>query len=199
MRITNVLHLILIFNPDCNEKRVRKYFTICILLVLVINSSRVLAQEPLKARPSPLAITAARYKETYLKLTYSQPHKNGRDIFGKLVPYGKVWRLGANEATEITVTKDIQLNGSLLKAGTYSLFAIPMAEKWTIIVNADVGLWGSYNYNSARDVFRFDIPVTVNDLIFEPFTIKIDQRNDLADLLIYWDKIKVTIPIKFLN
>jgi len=180
--------------------RVRNYFTICFLLIagtfLQTDSN---AQEPLKPRPSPLAIAAARYKETYLKITYSQPHKNGREIFGKLVPYGKIWRLGANEATEITITKDIVLNGILLKAGTYSVFAIPNTDKWTIIINSDVGLWGSYNYNNAKDIYRFDIPVQQNDVVYEPFTIKIDTRNDLADLLIYWDKIKISIPIKFLN
>jgi len=80
------------------------------------------AQTVLKPRTSPLAIVAARYKNTYLKITYSQPQKNGREIFGKLVPYDQVWRTGANEATEITITNDILINGTTLKAGTYSLF-----------------------------------------------------------------------------
>ena len=70
-----------------------------------------------------------------------------------------MWRLGANEATEITTTKDILFDSLTLAAGTYSLFAIPEADKWTIIVNSDVGLWGAYNYNAEKDVIRFQVPV----------------------------------------
>ena len=159
-----------------------------------------LAQDPEQQRSSPLAITSMRYKDAYVKITYSRPQKLGREIFGKLVPYGQVWRTGANEATEITVTKNVQLNGSLLKAGTYTIFSIPDKEKWTIIVNTEVGLWGSYNYNSKLDEMRFDVPVQrVAGESFEKLTIQFDQRNELADLNIMWDHVKVSIPFKFIN
>ena len=158
------------------------------------------AQEAVTPRPSPLAIITMRYKDAYVKITYSQPHKHNREIFGDLVPYGKVWRTGANEATEITLTKDIILNNIVLKAGTYSLFTIPDKEKWTIIVNGDVGLWGSYNYNQKLDVMRFEVPVQrMEGTAYEPLTLQFDQRNNMADLLIMWDRIKVAIPIKFIN
>jgi len=153
-----------------------------------------------KDRTSPLAIAAIRYKEAYVKITYSQPQKNGREIFGKLVPYGKVWRTGANEATEITVTKNISLHGFLLKAGTYSIFTIPDKEKWTIIINAELGLWGAYNYNARLDVLRFDVvPQVLSTEVSEAFTIQFDQRNESADLMMVWDKVKVVVPVKFLN
>ncbi|HEY9488504.1 MAG TPA: DUF2911 domain-containing protein [Chryseosolibacter sp.] len=157
------------------------------------------AQELLKLRPSPLAITSVRYKDHYVKITYSQPQKRNREIFGDLVPFGKVWRTGANEATEITTTKDIQLDAIILKAGTYSLFTIPEKDKWTIIINSDVGLWGAYNYNYRKDLWRFQVPVRRTDKIYEPFTIIFDQSNEVADLLIMWDNVRVTIPVKFLN
>jgi hypothetical protein len=145
-------------------------------------------------------MATARYKSTYVKITYSQPHKRNREIFGKLVPFGQVWRTGANEATEITCTKDIIINNTLLKAGTYSLFTIPEKDKWSIIINTDLGLWGSYNYNAKQDVFRFTVPTrSTGEVLYEPFTIQIDQRNEVADLLILWDKTKVSIPIKFIN
>lgn len=156
------------------------------------------AQETLKLRPSPLAVTSVRYQDHYVKITYSQPQKKSREIFGNLVPFDKVWRTGANEATEITSTRDIMVGGILLKAGTYSLFTIPSKEKWTIIINADVGLWGAYNYNPKKDLWRFDVPVLSADKIYEPFTISFDQRNEVADLLMLWDNVKVSIPIKFL-
>jgi len=157
------------------------------------------AQELLKLRPSPLAITIIRYKDNYLKITYSQPQKKNREIFGHLVPYGQVWRTGANEATELTTTKDIMINGVLLRAGTYSLFTIPDKDRWTIIINADVGLWGAYNYNAQKDILRFQVPVQSTEKVYEPFTIILDPRNEVADLLLLWDNIKVSIPIQFIN
>ncbi len=158
------------------------------------------AQEAVKPRPSPLAIVSSRYKDNYIKIVYSQPHKRAREIFGGIVPYGQVWRTGANEATEITFTKDILINGTLTKAGTYSLFTIPEKDAWTIIINSELGLWGAYNYNSKLDVFRFSVPVQqLSDVVFEPFTIVIDQKNDKADILMMWDKVKISIPIQFIE
>ena len=157
------------------------------------------AQEVLKVRPSPLAVTTARYQDHYVKITYSQPQRKNREIFGGLVPYGQVWRTGANEATEITTTKDITIGQLLLKAGTYSLFTIPGKEKWTIIINSDVGLWGAYNYVQTLDVMRFEVPVNQNNVNFEAFTMQFDQKNELAELLIMWDTVKVSIPFKFTN
>jgi hypothetical protein len=159
------------------------------------------AQTSIVPRPSPLAIVSARYKDAYFKITYSQPHKKGREVFGKLVPFGKVWRTGANEATELTITKNIQINGTLLPAGTYSIFTIPEKEKWTVIINSDLGMWGSYNYNQSLDVMRFDVPVQqiTGDTIFEPFTIQLVQKNEVADLLMMWDRTRISIPVKFIN
>jgi hypothetical protein len=122
--------------------------TFCLSL-FILNYISSFSQETFKSRVSPLALTSARFKDAYVKITYSQPQKRGREIFGKLVPYGEIWRTGANEATEITVTKNIQVNNQLLKAGTYSIFTIPGPDKWTIIFNADIGLWGAYNWTSS--------------------------------------------------
>lgn len=156
------------------------------------------AQEAIKPRSSPLAISSARYKDTYLKITYSQPHKRERIIFGKLVPYGEVWRTGANEATEMTISRDILINNLPLKAGTYSLFTIPERDSWIIIINSELGLWGSYNYNSKMDVIRFTIPVQLmQGAVYEPFSIMIDQKNDKAEIILAWDTVQVRIPVQF--
>lgn len=168
--------------------------------LLVIITVMSFAQESDKNRESPLAAISIRYKDAYAKITYSRPEKRGREIFGKLVPYGQVWRTGANEATEITLTKNIKLKGSLLKAGTYTLFTIPEKEKWTIIINQEVGLWGAYNYNPKLDVLRFEAPVhSLNGKVYEQFTMQFDQRNEVADLLIFWDRVKISIPFVFIN
>jgi hypothetical protein len=173
-------------------------FRIKRIILLLLFPLVTFSQEAIKARPSPLAIVTARYKDTYLKIIYSQPHKRGREVFGKLIPYDKVWRTGANEATEITITKDIVINNQPLKAGTYSLFSIPGKERWTIIVNSDLGMWDSYNYNQKMDVLRFEVPAELlKETVYEPFTILIDQKTDKATISLLWDKTKVTFPIQF--
>lgn len=165
---------------------------------LTVLSTGLCSAQP-ENRVSPLSVVTSRYKDTYLKIVYSQPHKNDRELFGSLVPYGKVWRTGANEATEITVTRDIKVNDKDLKAGTYSLFTIPDEGKWTIIFNLDQGLWGSYNYNELRDVFRFEVPVTETDRLYEAFTIAIDSKNEAADISLMWGNTKVSFPIHYLE
>jgi hypothetical protein len=167
-------------------------------LLLLLIPLAVSGQEAIMPRPSPVAIVTARFKDTYLKITYSQPSKRNRPVFGALVPYDAVWRTGANEATELTVTRDCKFNGSNLKAGTYSLFTIPRPDRWTIIINADLGLWGSYNYNEKQDVLRIEVPTEpVTDAVFESFTIQLIQKNDKADLCFVWDRTKVIVPIQF--
>jgi hypothetical protein len=170
--------------------------TIIFLLSFMTNS---FCQEAAKLRPSPMASISMRYKDAYIKIVYSQPQKKEREIFGSLVPYGEVWRLGANEATELTTTRDILINNQVLKAGTYSIFAIPEKERWTVIVNNELGLWGAYNYNVKMDVMRFEVPVSIGNVIYEPFTMEFIQKNELADLLIRWDNVKLSVPLKFLN
>lgn len=172
-----------------------------LLLFALFFSGASFSQESVPTRPSPLAIASCRYKDSYLKITYSQPHKRGREVFGTLVPFGEVWRTGANEATEITLTKDIFINGQLLAAGTYSLFTIPDREKWTVILNKDVGLWGSYNYNSQMDVLRFDVPPQpiAPPVVYEPFSIQIDQRHNKADIVLMWDQTKISFPVDFIE
>lgn len=154
----------------------------------------VYAQE---SRLSPLAMARMRYKDTYVKITYGQPLKRGREIFGSLVPYGEVWRTGANEATEITLTGNLLVNGLLLQAGTYSIFTIPDRIKWTIIINRELNLWGSYNYNPKLDVLRFEAPVQESSEVVEAFTITLDQSNDRAEMTFQWDRVRVTVPIRF--
>jgi hypothetical protein len=178
-----------------NETLLMKFTHVTLLLLLPLFCQ---GQEMVSPRPSPLAMVQSRYKDTYLKITYSQPSKRGRTVFGGLVPWDAVWRTGANEATEITLTRDIKINGMDLTAGTYSLFTIPHQNKWSVIFNNDLGLWGAYNYNPKQDVLRFDVPSTRSrDVVYESFTIQLNSRNDRADLLMVWDDTQVVIPIQF--
>lgn len=179
----------------------RVLFMASLFLATGLPIQSVFSQTAVIPRPSPLAIVNARYKEAYLKITYSQPHKKGREIFGTLVPFGKVWRTGANEATEMTITRDIEIGNKKLVAGTYSIFTIPEKNKWTVILNSDLGMWGSYNYNPDLDVMRLEVPVTIigGETVYEPFTISLIQKNEMAELVMMWDRTRIAIPVKFIN
>ena len=130
---------------------------------------------------------------------YSQPFKNDREIFGGLVPYDKVWRTGANEATEVTFTQKVKIMGKTLQAGTYCLLSIPQKEKWTVIFNNMLGMWGDYEYNEKCDELRVEVPTSQVDPFWEAFTIKFEQDGSNVLMKLIWDKTSVNIPIEILK
>ena len=174
-------------------------FKLTIFLISILFINNIFAQEALKPRLSPLEIVTVKYESTYIKVTYGRPHKKGREIFGDLVPYGVVWRTGANEATEITFTDDVLINKHRLKAGTYTIFTIPEKDKWKVIFNSDLGQWGAYNYNPAKNILEIDAVVAEMDIIYEPFTIEFQIQDDKTNLLMMWDKTKASFTINFLE
>lgn len=152
-------------------------------------------QEALAPKASPLDMARTFIGETYVNIVYSRPHKKDREIFGGLVPYGEVWRLGANAATEITTTGDLNFGGQTLEAGTYSLYAIPMEDKWTIIVNSAVGQWGAYRYDQEKDVMRFDVETETLETPYEAFSIAIEGEGATRTLSMMWDQTKVSFEV----
>lgn len=156
-----------------------------ILSILVLIAT---AQEPKKI-PSPKASA----KSTDVEITYGQPSKRDRVIFGELVPYGKVWRTGANEATEITFKKDAVFGEQSIKAGTYTLFTIPSEQSWTIILNKQLGQWGAYEYEKykLKNVLKAEVAVyELKDPLEKlTFTVKNDK------VTIEWDDVGVSIPL----
>ena len=132
-----------------------------------------------------------------IRVIYSRPAKKGRDIFGVLEPFDKVYRMGANENTEITFAKNVTIGDKKIKAGTYSLFAIPTASKWTIIVNKQTDRWGAYNYDAAKDIVRLDVDVNKLDKVIENFSMTFTDLPNGANLVIGWDKTQVMLPILF--
>ncbi len=133
----------------------------------------------------------------YIKAVYGQPLKRGREVFGALEPYGRVWRTGANEATEITTTKDLRIGGKTLKAGTYTLFTIPQKDKWKVLFNSDLGQWGAFKYDPAKDVLVTEVPVSQTPETYEAFTIRFDETRTGADMVLVWDKTRVAVPLTF--
>ena len=137
-------------------------------------------------------------QEAIIKVYYSRPNKNGRDIFGTKVPFDKVWRTGANEAVEFKAYRDITLAGKSLKAGTYSLFTIPGEKQWTIIMNSDLDYWGAYSYRKEKDVLRVSVPSAIIDATIEAFSIRFeDLGENQAVMRMAWDRTLVEVPITY--
>jgi hypothetical protein len=131
------------------------------------------------------------------RIIYSRPQKEGRTVFGVLVEYGKVWRMGANEATEIELYKDVRIKDKKLAKGRYSIFAIPTEKDWTIIFNKDTDVWGAFKYDEKKDVLRISVPVQKAATPVEVFTISFNKSNGGADLLIAWDETMASVPLTF--
>lgn len=130
------------------------------------------------------------------KVTYGRPFKNNREIFGGLEKFGKVWRLGADEATTISFNTDTKFAGAGVTAGTYTMFAIPNETEWTIILNSKLGQWGAFGYerNKDKNVVEVTVPVTKLDSVVEQLTIRFDEQNNM---IIEWDKTQVKVPLSF--
>jgi Protein of unknown function (DUF2911) len=129
------------------------------------------------------------------RVLYSRPQKGGRVIFGGLIEYGKVWRLGANEATEIEFFQNVKINNVKIKKGRYTLYAIPNADKWTYIVNRENDTWGSFRYDQKKDLVRMDVPVQKQSETSESFSIVFEKINGGFNLSVLWDDVKATLPV----
>lgn len=161
---------------------------------LVLGSIGLKAQD--LPQPSPSATVMQRVGLTDFTVAYSRPSVKGREIFGALVPYDKVWRTGANKATAVTFSTMIMVGNTKIEAGTYSLFTIPGEETWTIILNKNTELWGSDGYSEEQDVFRTEVEAMKGGSV-ETFTIEFQNvGTDAADLVIQWADVKVALPIK---
>ena len=146
---------------------------------------------------SPMDATAfpTDYKDAakLAKVIYSRPQLKGRSL-SELAPEGKVWRTGANEATEITFYIDMNFGKSKIKAGTYTLYAIPEKDSYTIIINKDLNVWGAYFYKSENDVARLRVPVTMADESLEAFSMVFSKSDNGITLNMGWGKLRVAVP-----
>ncbi len=165
-------------------------------LILMVSATSIFAQTGNAAKGNYKGSGGTPHevvKGKNVTISYGRPYKKGRDIFGGLEAYGKVWRTGADEATEITFDKDVLFGDKKVAAGTYTLFTIPGKDKWTVILNKELKQWGAYKYNDKNDVARVTAPVQVRESVVEQFTIVIN--ND--QLILLWDLTSVAIPMKF--
>jgi len=147
--------------------------------------------------PSPACTLKQHVGLTDIEIVYSRPGVKGRPIFGGLVPYGQVWRTGANNATKITFSTPVKLNGAEIPAGTYALFTIPGETEWTIIINKGATQWGAFQYNETNDLVRVKAtPLKLAEPV-ETFTIEInDIRDESATLNLTWEKTRVPVKLE---
>jgi len=129
------------------------------------------------------------------RVVYSRPQKRGRKLFGDLVAYGSIWRLGANEATEVEFFRDVKIDNKPVKKGRYTLYALVNEDKWTLIFNKETDTWGAFRYDSSKDVLRTTVPVEKQATITEAFSIAFQKAARGADMVITWDDVLVKLPI----
>ena len=163
-------------------------------LVLITAAAQAQLTTP---QPSPTATISQKLGLTDISVTYSRPGAKDRVVFGDLVPFGKVWRTGANKATSVTFSTDVNIGGKDVKAGTYSLFTIPNKTEWTIILNSNTELWGAGKYEEATDVARFTIkPTALSDNV-ETLTIDFSHLvGPNGNLNLSWENTHVAIAVK---
>jgi hypothetical protein len=176
-----------------------KVYPTCVILIAgLLYAAGAFAQAPRVEfpAPSPACTLKQRVGLTDIEIVYSRPGIKGRKIFGGLVPYGQVWRTGANQATKVTFSTAVKLNGAEIPAGSYELFTIPGEDEWTIIINKGSNQWGAFQYAETNDLVRIKArPLQLAEQV-ETFTIDINKiRDESATMYLIWDHTVVPIEL----
>jgi hypothetical protein len=167
--------------------------TLLSFLALGLVSTACSAQEDKSARPSPPAVAEATIDGgAKVSVHYSSPSVKGRSVWGDLVPYNKVWRTGANEATKFKVDRDVTINGQSLAAGKYGLFTIPGDTEWTFVFNSVYDQWGAYKYDDSKDVLRVKAAPMPAPAFQEKMTF--DIKDNIVTL--HWENLIVGFEVK---
>ena len=176
-----------------SNRRPRRTLEMLVLLALV-SALGALAQErgsdAKRRSKNGLTVGVPTGSEAEITITYGRPTVRERRIWGGLVPFNKVWRAGADEATTITFTKDVEVEGSPVPAGTYALFVLPSQEEWTVILNKAAKQWGAYEYDAEQDVAR----VTVIPESFE-HTEELRYTLEGIHVVLYWSNLRAAFAV----
>jgi hypothetical protein len=165
-------------------------------LLLPVLTLIACAQQDQSKRPSPAAQAQCKFSDgKTVKTDYSSPRVKGRKIFGGLVPYGQVWRTGANEATTLVTDTNIKVGDKDVPAGSYTLFTVPNADKWTLIISKKTGEWGIPYPGEGDDFVRVDMRASQLPSPLENFTIGFDQTGSTCAMHIDWEKTRATVDI----
>ena len=172
----------------------KKSFILLSATILLTLVATAVAQEAAKPRPSPAATADATLNGKKISIAYSQPSMRGRKIMGGLVPYDQVWRTGANDATTLKTETDLNIGGTTVPAGTYTLYSLPAAGTWKLIINKQTGQWGT-EYHQEQDLARVDMKKESLSTPVETFVINFDPKTDPKALVMEWEKTKLSVPI----
>lgn len=159
-------------------------------------ASAVHAQDLKLPAPSPSAVLKQDFSTSSIEISYSRPSMRGRKVYGGIVPFGEVWRTGANSATKITFGEDVSVKGNPVKAGSYALYTIPGEKEWKIIINKGIGNWGVSGFDAKDDIAEFMVPAAKTAETVQSFTISVDNITGTnCDLVLSWENTKVAIPV----
>lgn len=164
----------------------------CVLLFSVM----AMAQQDKSKRPSPPATADVTLKGKKITIDYSRPSLKGRKVGQELAPYGKVWRTGANEATTLTTETDLNIGGTKVPAGKYTIYSLPSEGTWKLIISKQTGQWGT-EYHEEQDLARIDMKKSPLSQPVEQFTISFDKKNEsTAELNLDWENTRVSVTVK---
>lgn len=173
----------------------KKTFSILALALFLMGSS-AFAQQLQMPQASPSAKISQKVGLTDVTVEYSRPSTKGRKIFGELVPYGQVWRTGANAATLLEFSTDVEISGNPVPAGKYAMYSIPGKDNWTIVFSKNTELWGAIGYNADEDILRFEVEPKKLSRKYETFEISFNNMtDDGADLSLKWENTRVDFRI----
>lgn len=167
------------------------------LIILCLFIAELKAQQIQMPQASPAASISQKIGLTDVNIEYSRPSMKGRKIFGELVPYGQVWRTGANAATIITFKTKVKIEGNEVPAGSYALYSIPGKTEWTIILSSNTKLWGAVGYDSADDVLRFNVKPGKTGQKYETMEINfVDISDTGTSVAIKWENTRIKFRIE---
>lgn len=174
----------------------KNYYFLFFFTFLFVNY-KTSAQEFQSIDKSPHDISYYRVNKIsapIIKVLYGRPNNNGNKVFGKIVPFDQVWSVGANEATEIRFFKDVIFGDKKVKKGTYAMYAIPHEKEWIIILNSNLDVWGSYEYDKKYDVARIKAKVSKAEIL-DVLSIGFKDRKNKVLMVLAWDTTRATVPI----
>ena len=166
-----------------------------LLIVAVVLVAAFFGFKAFTKTKSPAAVAKSDANGVSVQVDYCQPYKKGRKIFGEVVPFGKVWRTGANEATIIDLKQDVKIADKPLKAGKYTLWTMPTEGNWTIIINSETGQWGT-NYDGTKDILKVEVPSAKMAETLEQFKIDFKDATGGTDMILRWENTEVAVPIR---
>jgi hypothetical protein len=178
------------------KMRLRHLVTGVSVVLLLCTAFAVAQQQDKSKRPSPPGTAEVTLKGKKITIDYSRPYLKGRHVGQELAPFGKVWRTGANEATTLTTEVDLNIGGTRVPAGKYTLWTLPSEGTWKLIINRQTGQWGT-NYDQSQDLARIDMQKAALPQTVEQFTIAFDKKDEnTANLNLDWENIRVWVVVK---